>query len=227
MLQGIAMRRAELREIDRIPCHLFIDEVQNFTTPSIRTIMNEARKFRLSLTCCQQVLGDGMTTEIRNSILGSSNIQIVGATKPIFYAQAASLFREVSTDDIASLNVGQFYIKVGRTNPAFRFAVDSTLLKDANAMTPGQWQRVRRAQLDKYYRPLEAPRRIGCSLPSRPSPDAKSSTTTTQPHAQAVKKTTAVPRSGSATIERTRKIYCSTMLPQDAPIRTFQPILTD
>jgi hypothetical protein len=154
MLQGIAMRRADLREIDRIPCHLVIDEVQNFITPSIRTIMNEARKYRLALTCCQQVVGDGMTVEIKNSILASSNVQIVGATKPIFYTQAAALCRDVTPDDVATLKLGEFYVRLGKNNPSFRFSIDTDLLKDANAMTSGQWERVKREQLRRYYRPV-------------------------------------------------------------------------
>jgi hypothetical protein len=166
MLQGIAMRHADLREIDRIPCHLFIDEVQNFTTPSLRTIMDQARKYKLVLTCCQQVLGGGMDVETRKSILASSNIQIAGATKPMFFSEVASLFRDVSAEDIATLRVGEFYIRLGQNNPSFRVAIDKDLLKDANAMTSGQWERVKREQLRRYYRP------VGATPTAAPDPPA-------------------------------------------------------
>ncbi|MDP2669604.1 MAG: hypothetical protein Q8O99_00940 [bacterium] len=42
-----AFRRAFQEEKDRVPHFLYVDEFQNFITPSIESILSEARKYRL------------------------------------------------------------------------------------------------------------------------------------------------------------------------------------
>lgn len=54
LLQGIAIRREAVPERDRMPTHVFIDECQNFLSPTVQTILSENRKFALHLTLAQQ-----------------------------------------------------------------------------------------------------------------------------------------------------------------------------
>jgi hypothetical protein len=42
-----AFRRASIPEHERVPHFLYIDEFQNFVTPSIESILSEARKYKL------------------------------------------------------------------------------------------------------------------------------------------------------------------------------------
>ncbi len=51
-----AFRRANLPEDERVPHFLYIDEFQNFVTPSIESILSEARKYRLWLILAHQYL---------------------------------------------------------------------------------------------------------------------------------------------------------------------------
>lgn len=51
-----AFRRAFIDEKDRVPHFLYIDEFQNFITPSIESILSEARKYRLGLVIAHQYL---------------------------------------------------------------------------------------------------------------------------------------------------------------------------
>ncbi|USN54004.1 MAG: DUF853 family protein [Candidatus Nomurabacteria bacterium] len=73
-LQMAAMSRAALPETERKDFYLYIDEFQNFITPSIATILSEARKYRLCLTLAHQYLGqlieDGKST-MRDAVLGT------------------------------------------------------------------------------------------------------------------------------------------------------------
>jgi len=50
--------------------YLHIDEFQNFTTPSIATILSEARKYKLSLTVAHQFIAQ-LTEPIRDAVFGN------------------------------------------------------------------------------------------------------------------------------------------------------------
>ncbi len=50
--------------------YLFIDEFQNFTTPSIATILSEARKYRLCLTIAHQFIGQ-LSDKIKDAVFGN------------------------------------------------------------------------------------------------------------------------------------------------------------
>ena len=51
-----AFRRASIPEHERVPHFLYIDEFQNFVTPSIESILSEARKYKLWLILAHQYL---------------------------------------------------------------------------------------------------------------------------------------------------------------------------
>lgn len=73
-LQMAAFTRADMPEDQRQDFYLYIDEFQNFITPSIATILSEARKYRLNLVMAHQYMGqlvrDGKA-EIRDAVLGN------------------------------------------------------------------------------------------------------------------------------------------------------------
>lgn len=50
--------------------YMYIDEFQNFATPSIATILSEARKYKLSLTIAHQFIAQ-LEEEIRDSVIGN------------------------------------------------------------------------------------------------------------------------------------------------------------
>jgi hypothetical protein len=80
-LQMAAMGRADVPKEERKDFFLYIDEFQNFITPSIATILSEARKYRLSLIVAHQYIsqlapkGD---TEIRDAVVGNVGTKLVG-----------------------------------------------------------------------------------------------------------------------------------------------------
>ncbi|MFH1046877.1 MAG: type IV secretory system conjugative DNA transfer family protein [Patescibacteria group bacterium] len=80
-LQMAAMARADMPKEQRNDFFLYIDEFQNFVTPSIATILSEARKYRLSLTIAHQYIaqlapkGD---TEIRDAVIGNVGTKLAG-----------------------------------------------------------------------------------------------------------------------------------------------------
>jgi len=69
-MQMAALRRARIPEEDRQDFFLYIDEFQNFTTPSISTILSEARKYRLSLILAHQYIPQ-LKEEIKDAVIGN------------------------------------------------------------------------------------------------------------------------------------------------------------
>lgn len=65
-----AMSRADVPEHRRRDFALYIDEFQNFASPSFADILSEARKYRLSLTLANQYLGQ-MPQELKSAVLGN------------------------------------------------------------------------------------------------------------------------------------------------------------
>jgi len=51
-----AFRRANLPEDERVDHFMYIDEFQNFVTPSIESILSEARKYRLGIVLAHQYI---------------------------------------------------------------------------------------------------------------------------------------------------------------------------
>ena len=74
-IQMAALARADTPEEQRHDFYLYIDEFQNFITPSIATILSEARKYKLNLIMAHQYMGqliENGKTEIRDAILGNA-----------------------------------------------------------------------------------------------------------------------------------------------------------
>ncbi len=53
-LQTASLRRARIKEHDRTPFYLYVDEFQNFATMSFVQMLSEARKYKLFLTMAEQ-----------------------------------------------------------------------------------------------------------------------------------------------------------------------------
>lgn len=65
-----ALSRVDALGEDLPPFYLYIDEFQNVTTPSIATILSEARKYKLSLTIAHQFVSQ-LPEDIRGAVFGN------------------------------------------------------------------------------------------------------------------------------------------------------------
>nr|MDD3720786.1 type IV secretion system DNA-binding domain-containing protein [Candidatus Gracilibacteria bacterium] len=78
-IQMAAMKRQQMDKEERKDFFLYIDEFQNYITPSIESILSEARKYRLGLVLAHQYLGqleksDALTKSnlnLKNAIFGN------------------------------------------------------------------------------------------------------------------------------------------------------------
>jgi len=65
-----ALARTDMSEDQRSDFYLYMDEFQNFTTPSIATILSEARKYRLDLIIAHQFVKQ-LPENIRDAVFGN------------------------------------------------------------------------------------------------------------------------------------------------------------
>ncbi len=65
-----ALARVDDLQAELAPFYLYIDEFQNFTTPSIATILSEARKYKLSLNLAHQFIKQ-LDEKIRDAVFGN------------------------------------------------------------------------------------------------------------------------------------------------------------
>ena len=94
------------------PFYLYIDEFQNVTTPSISTILSEARKYKLSLNIAHQFIGQ-LTDKIKDSVfgnVGSMAVYRVGAEDAKFLeSQFEPIFE---AKDIMNIDNYNAYLKM-------------------------------------------------------------------------------------------------------------------
>lgn len=101
-----AFSRADTRDA-LAPFYLYIDEFQNFATPSIGVILSEARKYKLSLTVAHQFIAQ-LPEEIRDAVFGNVGSKIamrVGTTDAEFLEkQFAPIFTAKDLEQLPNYN---------------------------------------------------------------------------------------------------------------------------
>jgi len=89
------------------PFYLYIDEFQNFATPSIATILSEARKYKLSLTIAHQFIAQ-LEENIRDAVIGNVGTKIamrIGTTDAEFLEkQFAPTFTAHDLENLPNYN---------------------------------------------------------------------------------------------------------------------------
>lgn len=160
-LKIIALQREKIPEHKRISCHVFVDECQNFITPSIEEILKEARKYMLHLTLAQQVAGDGMTDDFLEAILANTAVKVTGAngqkTLKIMSKETGA-----ELEILGTLSTGKFSLwkrpDVGeKSKPPTIVSMPTNTIGNKESMNHEHWQQLKRTQLETYYRRLNHP----------------------------------------------------------------------
>ena len=90
-VQVAAMRRQQMKDSERIPYFLYIDEFQNYVTESLESILSEARKYKLGLCMAHQYLDQ---LEKENKL--SSSVNLKGA---VFGNVGTMMFYKIGAQD--------------------------------------------------------------------------------------------------------------------------------
>ncbi len=94
MIAQTALERSTLPASERTPTFVYVDEAQEYFDDSIETILNQARKYRVSLTLAHQTL-DQLSPRLRSAILANTSMKCVGGVSA---KDARTLADELRTD---------------------------------------------------------------------------------------------------------------------------------
>lgn len=157
-LMGIASRRALLSPEERQACapiHCIVDEAQNVVSPSMKKVLDQARKFRLHLTLANQYLGQISDLEVKSSIEQNCAIKLIGLQNQEATRVHMAKLAGTTAEKIGSLATGEFFVKIGAF-PGYTLHNDTHLLGGANSMSDENWDRIKADQLARFYRPIQA-----------------------------------------------------------------------
>jgi hypothetical protein len=150
-LQLAAMSRGDVPQGERPDYSLVIDKFQNFTTPSIATLLSESRKFRVHAVLAHQYLAQ-LDERIRDAVIGNAGNMIafqVGADDAEFFARQFS--GGVTPDDLMNLPKYAAYARL------LVDGVPSRPFSMTTILPPRPQQRraelVRRLSRERYARP--------------------------------------------------------------------------
>ena len=149
LVQSIAINRANIPIEYRMPINLFIDEFQNYTTKSVKAILEESRKYSLHITLASQMLWKNINPILKESITSNTNVKIIGANS---YSQINYFAKEtwIDKESLQRLTVWNFYISSNFIQP-FRYRVPKLFLGDRNKMTKELYAKFEQEQLKQYY----------------------------------------------------------------------------
>ncbi len=123
-LNQAAQSRQNLPPDQRQPFYLYIDEFQNFITPSMSSILSGARKYGLGLILAHQDLDQlaRKDSELANSVLSNPAIRICFRCGDKDAAKLEDGFSYFDSTDLQSLGVGQAIVKVGQKDHDFNLS---------------------------------------------------------------------------------------------------------
>jgi hypothetical protein len=162
-----ALSRVDLFGKDFPPFYLYIDEFHNITTPSISTILSEARKYKLSLNIAHQHISQ-LEEKIRGSVFGNvgtiAALRVSSEDAEFLEKQFSPVFTAKDIMNIDNMNVYLRMLSGGR--PVRPFSVEFTWatggnktiaenLKELSYFKYGQDKDVIEEEIAKKYRKEE------------------------------------------------------------------------
>lgn len=174
-LQLASLRRARLRQKDRIPFYLYVDEFQNFATPSFTQMLSESRKYKLFLTMAEQSTSQQDDRQMVDIILANVGTVIsFRSGNPSDEKKLLPYFRPyLEEGDIASLPSFNFFIRISAVKIQEAFSgetIVSTYIRDSQRSNSIiESSRTNNASMFKVDQTSLKVRRVKASI--RPTPD--------------------------------------------------------
>ena len=116
--QAALARQSENKD-ERTPYMLYLDEFQNFITPSIERILSGARKYGLGLTIAHQELGQIQDSPLLNSVLSNPKTRICFRLGDSDAKRLESGFSYFEQSDLQSLERGEAIVRMGSSKNDF------------------------------------------------------------------------------------------------------------
>lgn len=113
-LQLASLRRARVKQSERRPYYLYVDEFQNFATPSFVQMLSESRKYRLFLTMAEQSTSQQKDQQMVSVILANVGTVVCFRTgNPHDEQLLLPLFKPfIEEGEIANLDAYNFFTRL-------------------------------------------------------------------------------------------------------------------
>lgn len=122
--QQLAMGRQAQRVETRRPFYLYIDEFQNFITPSMAEILSGARKYKLGLVLAHQELRQlDRDREVASAVLGNAYTRVVFRVGDSDARVLESGFGYFEARDLQNLEIGHAICRIERADNDFNLKV--------------------------------------------------------------------------------------------------------
>ncbi len=123
-LHQAALHRQSIKEENRSPFFLYIDEFQHFITPSMSAILSGARKYGLGLILAHQDLEQVRNTdrELANSILSNPAVRVYFRTGESDAKQLSQSLSHFDDNDLQNLDIGNAIARIERKDQDFNIS---------------------------------------------------------------------------------------------------------
>jgi hypothetical protein len=130
-LQLAALHRARMPEETRKPFYLYVDEFQNFATPSFIQMLSEGRKYKLYIIMAEQSTSQQRDKSMVDVILANAGTVIsFRSGNPTDERILLPLFRPyLQEGDIANLSSRNFYIRISAVTTQKPFSGETLLIE--------------------------------------------------------------------------------------------------
>lgn len=125
-----AQGRQVLSPEERHPYYVYLDEFQNFLTPSISHILSGARKYGLGLILAHQELSQIGNSKILGSVISNPFIRICYRLGTADAKRLESGFHSFDATDFQSLSTGEAIMRIGGSSNDFNIRGFNTMQKD-------------------------------------------------------------------------------------------------
>ena len=152
LIQTIVLKRANIKEANRVPTYCYIDEFHNFITPTIEEVLTESRKYRLYMTLINQSVSQIKNSALRDIILSNTNVKLIGknSNKTL---DAMNKTLNTKLEDVEKLSTGKFYLSIG-SGEIVKITNSDILLNGNFDISQNQWNELKQYQLQHYYRTI-------------------------------------------------------------------------
>jgi len=126
-LHQTTMSRQAMKQAEREQFYLYLDEFQNFITPSMSSILSGARKYHLGLILAHQELRQlwNQDSEVANSAISNPGTRICFRLGDFDAKKLEDGFSYFNAQDLQNLGVGEAICKVERTEYDFNLNTPS------------------------------------------------------------------------------------------------------
>ncbi len=187
-IQMAALRRARIKEAERKPFYLYVDEFQNFATQSFVQMLSESRKYKLFLTMAEQSTSQQDDQKMVNIILANVGTVICFRTgNPADEQLLLPLFSPyLQEGHIANLSPYNFYMRASAIRSQEPLSGETLLLDNSGSdeIAERVIQSSREKYTTKYVAPEPKPEQEKPQPQQKPAAKASPASTADRPPKQ-------------------------------------------